>query len=484
MNKILAAAAVAVLALAGCSGSTEGVDDGQLPLTPAPFFAGDTQNGAEFATDVSFWETPLAQSQMDCFWDSGVRHVIVGTQQADITQQQLGMAVSRGMTVDAYVYMYWDKDITSQVSAAFAATTGFPIGRMWLDIEQSPGTLGSKTLIADIQTALGACQSHGITCGIYTGPGFWKSYVSNTNAFATVPLWYALYNFRTSLSDWSTEAFGGWAKPVAKQFATKPLCGVGGADWDVMQVSATPTVVVDRGLPPDTGLPPAAPTNLYPVDGQTITWGYAKVMSSTIPRATQYQLAIERWTGSAWITYYTFASADAYVKFYPQITNSIYRFRARAMNAHGWGDWSSYAAFTYGKYTGPMPPTSSTPPPSSTTPPAPTTTPPPAPTSSTPPNNNPPPSGVPAIVAPVDGSTISTSNVTLSCSAVTSATSYQFAIQSQSGSNWVPYYTYTASKTSQTFYPQTHGIGYRWQARAMVGGVWGAWSTYAAFQYE
>ena len=41
MNKILAAAAAAVLALAGCSAS-EAVDDGQAPLVPAPFFAGDT----------------------------------------------------------------------------------------------------------------------------------------------------------------------------------------------------------------------------------------------------------------------------------------------------------------------------------------------------------------------------------------------------------------------------------------------------------
>ena len=38
----------------------------------------------------------------------------------------------------------------------------------------------------------------------------------------------------------------------------QPLCGIGGVDWDVMQVSATPTVVVDRTLPPDTGLPPDA----------------------------------------------------------------------------------------------------------------------------------------------------------------------------------------------------------------------------------
>ncbi len=477
LKQILVLASLLVVA---CSaGSQDGVGGDEAPLSPAPYFDGDPQNHAEFAVDVSFWETPLAQSQMDCFWDSGVRHVIVGTQQADIAQQQLAMAVSRGMTVDAYVYMYWNQDIATQVNDAFAIASGFPIGSMWLDIEQDPGTLGSKTLIADIQAALTACQAHGVSCGIYTSPGFWKTYVSDTNVFDNVPLWYALYNNKTSLSNWSTEAFGGWTAPVGKQFATKPLCDVGGADWDVMQVSATPTVIVDRTLPPDSGQPPPAPGNLYPVDGQVIAYDYVKAMSATIPRATEYQLAVERWTGSTFVTYYTFTNPNAYVKFYPATPNSIYRFRARAYDTYGWGAWSSYATFEYGKYTGTWPTTTNTPPPPSSS------TPPPPPPSSTSTSNPPPPPppGVPGNLSPPDGSTITTSSVTLGCSAVTSATSYQFAIESQSGTSYVPYYTYTTSKTSQTFYPQTKGIEYRWRARAMVGSVWGSWSSYASFHY-
>jgi hypothetical protein len=455
MKRILVAA---VLALAACS--REGVDDGQSELTPAPFFAGDTQNGAEFAVDVSFWETPLAQSQVDCFWDSGVRHVIVGTQQADVAQQQLAMAVARGMTVDAYVYLYWDQDLAAQVDAAFAMTAGSPIGRMWLDIEQAPGSLGAKTLEADIQTALTACQAHGLPCGIYTGSGFWKTYVANTSLFASVPLWWARYNGKASLSSWSSESFGAWTQPVAKQFATKPLCGAGGVDWDVMKVSASPTVVVDRTLPPDTGKPPPAPGGLYPVDGQVIGWDYAKVMSDTVPRATGYQLAVERWTGSAFVAYYTFSSPDAYVRFYPTAKNAIYRFRVRAMNAHGWGDWSSFSSFDYGTYTGPRPGATNDPPP-----------------------NDPPPSGAPAPLSPADGATVSTASVTLTSSAVTGATSYQFAIERKGSSGFSPYYTYTTTKASQTFYPQTHGVEYRWQVRAKVSGAWGDWSSWSTFDY-
>jgi len=53
----------------------------------------------------------------------------------------------------------------------------------------------------------------------------------------------------------------------------------------VLQISATPTVTVDRTLPPDTGLPPVAPTGLYPTNGSVDLLGYAKLMSGTVPRA-------------------------------------------------------------------------------------------------------------------------------------------------------------------------------------------------------
>jgi hypothetical protein len=325
-------------------------------LQAAPFFTGDVANQALFATDVSVWETPLAQSQMDCFWDSGVRHVVVGTQDAVVAHQQLAMAVSRGMTVDAYVFVHWGQDISAQVAAAFAMVQGSPIGRMWLDIEEEPGSLGSNTLIPRIQQGLTACAAWpGVTCGIYTGPGWWKTYLANTSTFAAVPLWYALYNKKRSLADWSTEHFGGWANPVAKQFQTAPLCAVGGADWNVMQVSATPTVSIDRTLPADTHVPPVAPVNLFPTNAMVVPIDYVKLMSGTVPRATQYQLALERYSGTAWAVYYTWANANAFVKVSPPTTPALYRFRARAQNAYGWGAWSDYVTFDYGNYTGRRP---------------------------------------------------------------------------------------------------------------------------------
>ena len=432
------------------------------PLLSAPFFGGDPANHALFAADVSVWETPLAQSEMDCFWDSGVRHVVVGTQDATVAREQLAMAVARGMTVDAYVYLYWDKDIAAQVDAAFAMVQGFPIGRMWLDIEADPKAIGQTALVAKIQQGLTSCTANGtVGCGIYTGPGWWKTYLGNTGAFATTPLWYALYNKKRSLSDWTTEAFGQWASPVAKQFQTAPLCGVGGADWDVMQVAATPTVVVDRSLPPDTGAPPVPPANLFPTDGAVVAIDYAKLMSGTVPRATQYQLALEHYTGTAWATYYTWSSPNAFVKASPPATPALYRFRVRAQNAHGWGAWSPYATFDYGTYTGPRPGGAPPPPP----PPPPTT-------------------GTPGSLAPDNNAVVATANATLTCGPVTAATTYQFAIELRTGTTWGTYYTYTTAGPTLTFYPQTHAADYRFRVRAQVGGAYGAWSSYATFHVQ
>ena len=346
-----------LLVIVGCVDAAQD-DSSPQSLQAAPYFPGDTANQAEFAADVSVWETPLAQSQMDCFWDSGIRHVIVGTQDALVAHQQLAMAVSRGMTVDAYVYIYWNRDIDAQIADAFAMVEDYPIGRMWLDIEEASGTaVGANTLVARIQEGLATCGAGraGVTCGIYTSPGWWKSYVTNTTGLTATPLWYALYNKKRSLSDWATEHFGGWTSPIGKQFQTAPLCGVGGADWDIMQVSATPTVTVDRTPVPDTGSVPDAPANLWPSTGMVLPIDYAKLMAGTVPHATTYQLALERYTGTAWATYYTWTAAAAYIKASLPRTAGLYRFRARAQNAHGFGAWSDYASFDWGTYTGPRP---------------------------------------------------------------------------------------------------------------------------------
>lgn len=506
MKWAAALAAIALTFVAGaCSGEGGGVAQVAEPIKPSPPYYGDPQNGAVFAIDISHWEGPMAQAEMDCFWASGVRHVVSGTQVEAITRQQLAMAVSRGMTIDAYVYLYWDRDVGEQVDEAFRRVAGFPIGRMWLDVEQDPG---GASLIPLVQQAVARCQSKGSAeCGIYTGPGFWRGEMGDTSAFSTLPLWYAWYNHNRELSFWPQETFGGWAKPVAKQWAEEVLCSVG-VDKDTMQVLTKPMHVIDRTLPPAPTQPPSAPSGLYPTHGSVSLLDYVKLMVAPIPHATSYQLALERWTGSKWIGYYTWSAADGFRKVFPKPVGSVYRFRARANNALGWGAWSGWSVFDHGKLLGPRPP-EGTPPadagvpatgqPDSGSRPTPdqgaspdTASAPdagPQPDTTTSPDlgapdSTPQPAGAPTGLAP-DVTSVATSAVALSCDPLAGATQYQFAIEFKNAAgSYAPYVTYTTTSPQKTFYPTVHKTSYRHRVRAKVAGAFGPWSNDATFDFE
>lgn len=474
--RALFAGGIGAILMVGCAPASGEAEEGSLTLeanaiAPSTPFDGDPKNGAVYALDVSMWEGPISQREMDCFWESGVRHIVAGTQIEEITRQQLAMAVSRGMTVDAYVYLYWDRDMTAQVKEAFRRVEGFPIGRLWLDVEEDPKSLGWTKVVSLVKGGLETCASifgSADGCGIYTGPGFWKTHMNNTSELGTTPLWYAQYNARRTLDAWSVERFGGWSKPAAKQWAEEALCGVG-VDKNSMQVVGKPAVVIDRSLPPDDGLLPGAPGGLYPGDGSVVSIDVVKLMSATIPRATSYQLALERWDATArtFRPYYTWSNADPFVKTYPPL-NALYRMRVRAKNARGFGAWSAWSTFDYGKYAGTRPGAA------------------PAPT--TPPSEPAEPAetvaGAPASLAP-NGGTLSTAAVTLSFAAVVGALRYEIAIENANPSgSFVPYVTYTTTTTTKTYYPAIHRTKYRFRARASVSGTMGAWSPWASFDYE
>ncbi|MBS1149587.1 MAG: glycosyl hydrolase family 25 protein [Myxococcaceae bacterium] len=434
-------------------------------------FEGDPLNHAVYAVDVSHWEGPIAQHSMDCLWTSNVRHVVAGTQIEEVTRQQLRMAVARGMTVDAYVYLYWDQDMGEQVRKALGRVTGFPIGRLWLDIEEKPAGRTADQLIALSQQVVDACRAQapaGVGCGIYTGPGFWKSYLANTPRFAEVPLWYAQYNDKTSLASWSTEKFGGWTFPAAKQWAERVLCGIG-LDRNTMQVVSGAPLVVDRTPVPAPTVTPLAPQGLWPA-GQT-QLSYLVLMADSIPHATGWTFQMESWTGTKWATYTAWSQSVPSRKIYPYWLNRLYRFRARAQNSKGVGAWSDWAQIEVGTWAGALPVPPIAPPP----PPPPPTQPPPPP---------PPPApvaGAPTGLSPSGGAVLSTASVTLSCAAVTGATGYEFALEYLVSGSWRSYFTYAPAAGRQTFYPQAK-TQYRFTARAKVAGAWTPASAAASFE--
>lgn len=302
------------------------------------------------AVDVSHWTRTLTDSDVDCLVGESFVHVIVGTQILEITRQQLEIAIRGGMTVDLYVYLYWNESITDQVQEALDLAAEFPqVGRIWLDVEESPAGRSAATLSMLVNEGLAALG--GFPGGIYTGKGFWQSYMGDTTEFADVPLWYALYDNEPTLDGWDDpvrpERFGGWERPTAKQYMDNHVhvCGLA-LDHNVMWVAATPAVVVDRATPPDDGDPPPAPADLRP-NGITVTTTYVRPTAPTIREATRYEIAIESQDRGVWRPYGTFSRAVSSMIVYPVIRNVPYRFRMRASNAHGFGPWSEYATFDF-----------------------------------------------------------------------------------------------------------------------------------------
>jgi hypothetical protein len=519
MKRYLGSAALflAVVFFAACGGEAS-VSDMEDPTdeSAADITGGDPANNAVYGLDMSMWEGPLSQYEMDCFWSKGVRHMVIGTQVEQIAREQLEMARRRGMSLDAYVFMHWDSDVRAQVREGFRRVAGYRIGRVWLDVEEAPkaGT-SAKAMIDTLQQAVDECRAQtDVACGIYTGNSFWYSWVASTTRFADVPLWYALYDNRPLLSSWQTDHFGGWTAPAGKQWNAYPMCGVT-SDQDTIQRLIGPDLVVDRTPAPAPTTVPSAPTDLWPTN--FLQWSfdgasdlqYMKMMVGTVPGATSYEIALQSWTGSTWTAYATWSPTSPFVKVCPNPINRIYRFHARAKNAYGFGPWSDWSAFEYGKFTGTPPAGWGAPP--TTAPDAGTPPPPPSPdagTPTTPPDAGTPPpvdagaapdsgtpvpdAGTPApdagTLGPVglspDGnqSFASGAAVKLSCATVPSATEYSFAIDYLSGGAWKAYYTYQPTTDTVTFWPQISATSYRFHVQAKVGGTFGPWSSYATFQ--
>jgi len=192
------------------------------------------------AIDVSHWSGSGWGG--GCFVDNGVTHLVAGTQNPTITRAQLDAALDAGMTIDAYVFLYWGSNITAQVQNALATIEGYPVSRLWLDAENSAAGYSSSQILQKIQEALDACGP--MPCGIYTAKWWWDPATGYSTAFGDVPLWYARYDYTPDFNDWysGVSEFGGWTDPTGKQYqGSNYFCGVN-VDRNIMHVADAPTV--------------------------------------------------------------------------------------------------------------------------------------------------------------------------------------------------------------------------------------------------
>ena len=155
MRILVGTAVSAAVVLSGCTNWLDG--GAQIVTTQGALGSPVAAGEPALAVDISNWSGPVTDAEMDCWWELGYRHIIAGTQRPWLTRQQLEVAVARGMSVDAYEYIYWDGDVAGQVERALEAVADLPIGRLWIDLEEDPRGLTPAELITRIESALAAC---------------------------------------------------------------------------------------------------------------------------------------------------------------------------------------------------------------------------------------------------------------------------------------------------------------------------------------
>lgn len=158
-----------------------------------------------------------------------------------VTAQQLDMAVSCGLTVDAYVYCWWDM---ARLQRDVTTLGGRQVNRIWFDVEESSGVPASMAArVAFVKEALAVLDAYPnkkqALAGIYTGGWYWgdathPNHMGNATDFANRPLWTSEYDGIPNVD--VVSLYGGWRRAAIKQWqGTSTLAGVKNVDLNVVR---------------------------------------------------------------------------------------------------------------------------------------------------------------------------------------------------------------------------------------------------------
>jgi len=233
------------------------------------------------AVDMSNFTDPLSPTAIAGLKAAGVGHVIVQTVDPPPnyppgrTRAQIQACLDAGLTVDAYVWLWFDLD-ANDIERKLHLLDGLNVRQLWLDVEDTASINYSQATCEDkVTSALAACDAYptgssGRT-GIYSGRWFWldRRYMGNSTRFADRLLWDANYD-DVADARLGYVPYGGWDHPTIKQFrGTTSIAGIGGLDLNVLSVE----LEAQLNPPPDTQptdptTPPTDPTN-QPTDPTT-----------------------------------------------------------------------------------------------------------------------------------------------------------------------------------------------------------------------
>jgi len=183
----------------------------------------------ELGCDISNFSAVPTREQLQCWWDGGIRMVIVGCQRDSAAHAQLQALTADGrFALEAYQYYFWDGSEVERTNRALKVMADFGLKRLWIDVEEARGQATQEQVTQAIRNAVITVTNAGLGAGIYTGGWCFPELTGNTTEFSGLPLWTAAYPANKQPPDFNTfHSYGGWTRPLIWQYAgSTDLCGI------------------------------------------------------------------------------------------------------------------------------------------------------------------------------------------------------------------------------------------------------------------
>lgn len=164
------------------------------------------------AFDFSNWTRVPTADDCVTLRNLGYTTAIVGASfNPGLARQQIAVLVTFGFRIEVYAWLRHPiRDALLQ--NAIDACTGFPVERMWLDVEDAEDAMGRSPdeLAQDVRLGVSYLRTRlTIEVGIYTGSWFWDDYMETTDTFGC-RLWLANYVTTPNVAFIHAHLPGGW----------------------------------------------------------------------------------------------------------------------------------------------------------------------------------------------------------------------------------------------------------------------------------
>jgi hypothetical protein len=236
------------------------------------------------AVDISNYTSSLTATALEGLKREGVSHVIVQAVDPPApfppgqTREQIQACLDAGLTVDAYVWLWFDLD-PSDIQHKLHLLDGLKIRQLWLDVEDTAASkYDQPTTEQRVSAALKLCDAYatssGEKTGVYSGRWFWvdRRYMGNCQTFKERELWDANYD-DVADATLGFVSYGGWNQVAIKQYrGTSVLANVSGLDLNVLSVGE-----VSESSTPQPVNPPPPAARETPDDWPWATWQEAAI---------------------------------------------------------------------------------------------------------------------------------------------------------------------------------------------------------------